>query len=155
MSDLVEKKTKKNWLYALFISYSISILFYIISLFTNLHNLIDRIGRNIFISMIIFQIILILGWVYIYYRCAYKKPGRKLLAFNLIMFPISVMSTFSQIFNLFPFMHKSTIIYINNTYYKIIFILNLVVGSVFFVFSLKLFKLNKKIQNRLAHVSKD
>ncbi|NGX34677.1 MAG: hypothetical protein K1060chlam1_01030 [Candidatus Anoxychlamydiales bacterium] len=152
MLDLVENKIKKNWLYALFVTCGLSMGFYYVSFFSN-STFRDLVGRNMFIFMIVFQTVFMLGWAYIYYRCAYKKPGRKFLAFHLIITPISSIFVILQMLNLFSFAPK--VVRVNAIYDTSLFILGLAMGLVFFVFSLKLFKLNKKIKNRLATVSKD
>ena len=70
------------------------------------------------------------------------------------MYPISLMYTILQSLNLFPFIPKDEILY-NNALSKIFWILSLLSGIVFYIFSLKLFKLNKELQKHLANISKD
>lgn len=40
---------------------------------------------------IIIEVIIVAIFLYIYYRCAYKKPGTRLLTFSLIITPIFVI----------------------------------------------------------------
>ncbi len=156
MSDLIEKKVKRNWLYVLFICNGLGIIMNAISLLRH-DNLQIYMNPNLLTIIHIFLMISPLIWAYIYYRCAYKKPGRKFLAFNLILTPFSLIYSIVfillQRFNLLPFFPKHQMVY---SFYNIITIVIALIASViFFVLSIKLFKLNKIIQNRLAIVSKD
>ncbi len=152
MTHLIINKIKKNWLYALFITYGIGTISYYVSFFSNSnsHHLMD-LSRNMLIFLTIFPIPFILGFIYIFYRCAYKKPGRKLLAFYLITTPLSYIYIILQRLNLFSF--SPSVVNVNFIYDRIVFILGLAISIIFCVFSLKLFKLNKKIKN--AKISKD
>ena len=152
MDYSVENKIKKKWLYALFVTCGLSMMFFYISFFTH-SSFGDLVGRNLVIFMAVFQTVFMLGWAYIYYRCAYKKPGRKFLAFHLIITPISAIYTILKMLNLFPFAPR--VVRVNVIYDTSLLIFGLTMGLVFFGFSLKLFKLNKVIKNRLENVSKD
>ena len=152
MAHSIVNKIKKNWLYALFIVYGISAISYYVSFFINSNSryLMD-LSRSMLIFLTIFPIVCVLGFIYIFYRCAYKKPGIKLLAFYLIITPLSYIYIILQRLNLFSFSPK--VVNVNFIYDRIAFILGLAISIIFYVFSLKLFKLNKKIKN--VKISKD
>ena len=152
MAHSIVNKIKKNWLYALFIVYGISAISYYVSFFINSNSryLMD-LSRSMLIFLTIFPIVCVLGFIYIFYRCAYKKPGIKLLAFYLIITPLSYIYIILQRLNLFSFSPK--VVNVNFIYDRIAFILGLVISIIFYVFSLKLFKLNKNIKK--VKISKD
>lgn len=151
MSDLAENKIRKNWLYSFFVAYGVGLISYLFAMFTY-SNIRHVLSRNMFIFMIIFQLVFMLGWCFIFYSCAYKNPGRKFLAFNLIIAPISYAYVILLKLNVLPSVKVSSS---NVIYERSVFILGLAIGIVFYIFSLKLFKLNKEIKKRLVKIPKE
>ncbi len=154
MLSSTENKIKKRWLYTLCVSSGMSLIFLIITSLSspNFQSLTNYMGTKMVFLMIALNIIFVLVWCNIYYRCAYKKPGRKLLAFNLILTPLSLIYTILIRLNIFSFIPNKSAY---TAYDHICFILGLAINVVFFIFSFKLFKLNKELQNRLVNESKD
>ena len=150
MSDLVENKIKKNWLYTLFVVIAMGLISICYAMFKNTNTL-DRLGKNVFVIMLIFQLGFILLWYFLYYRFVYKKPGRKFLMFHLITSPFGFIYSVLLELNLLPFGPKVASF---TNYDRGILILGLAIAVVFYFFSLKLFKLNKKIKNSLAGAPK-
>ncbi|NGX27880.1 MAG: hypothetical protein K940chlam1_00049 [Candidatus Anoxychlamydiales bacterium] len=153
MSEIAENKIRKNWLYAFLISYGLGLIGMLFSILFTKSQVTQVLGKKIIILMLIFQLVFISGWGYLYYHCAYKKPGRKLLAFHLIITPLSYLYIVLYKLNFLPFAPR--IDHPNVIFERTTLMVGLLVSIFLYVFTLKLFKLNKELKKRLVKIDKD
>jgi len=146
MTSLIKNKTRGFWLFFLAATFFTNFL---LSAYEIYNKWVFGLSENYFLLMggisLVFAITFF--WLYIYYRCAYKNPGRKLLALFLIVSPLYQVSGIYIVFNQ---MRESP-----NFILAISFIVPFIIYVFFYIFSFKLFRLNKILQNELVHSSEE
>jgi hypothetical protein len=101
------------------------------------------------LDLVIFSILLIstFGFSFIFYRCAYKKPGTKLLLFSLIL------NGFSAVFNLIAHLTDIIPLPAHVAYSSLSLIFNTALGAIWFILCWRMRQLNQKLK-RLIPMTK-
>jgi hypothetical protein len=134
-----EKEIKKKWLIILIISSFYNLINGAIDL-TNIY-----VKNSHFVptfSMItgyLFFVLWIVSVFVLFYHFSYKKMGVKFLLFYLIAKPLFIILTLIAFFKTFVYLKP---------YQYILMFFSYVVFAFFYTYSIKLFKINKRFQNR-------
>jgi len=143
--EIHEEKIRRHWYICLWILtlYPVVVALFGLILGTTTHILDKESIRDIIKSLI--NSFASLPFAYLLYFCAYKKPGTVFLTLNLICTPLLLCWDLS----------KKTLPTDNFGFYLSLIIISLDVGLTawWFVLSLKLRKINKKIQNQILKSS--
>jgi hypothetical protein len=134
-----DKKVRKQW----FIVFIVSVLINCIT--TTLQILFDPNTANIPLVKPIFMTVslsILVTFNFIFYRCAYKKPGTKLLVFFLIMTIITLVIT--PIFYLTGKIQPPP--HIPYPYYEIYVIMTQAMGGIWIVLCWRMRKTNLRLQ---------
>ena len=89
--DDIDISIRKKWLISLICIITLNQIKMIIDIFNSGKTL--NIPTWFNYSILVFVIFLTAAYLWIAYRCAYKKPGTKLLTFLIISGPIGILST--------------------------------------------------------------
>ncbi|NGX55893.1 MAG: hypothetical protein K1060chlam5_00124 [Candidatus Anoxychlamydiales bacterium] len=142
MDDLLtdkDEKIRKNWFYILIISSCYNFINGVIDL-TNVYLKNNQAIPKL--SMFIgyfFLVLWVVGAFVLFYHFSYKKMGVKFLLFYLIAKPLTLIAALYMAFKSHVYLQA---------YQYVLMFFSYLIFAFFYTYSIKLFKINKKIQNR-------